>query len=179
MEPDSVPADPDSLQGGPGLLDPLVDRILGDSVSQQQGWLRVYGKQNSPRGRGGRYRDTVRSRRVRTRSSWTSWRFDPETGSLKIDPVGPEPSQDPVSEAQLLRTRPEGCSARTEPRWRSRTCWVFPVKLKEFSGQNQCSGSVGAVWVRLRTGSGVDLQARSSRTFLLGPEALVTQNLLG
>uniref|UniRef100_A0A3P9Q358 RAS protein activator like 2 n=1 Tax=Poecilia reticulata TaxID=8081 RepID=A0A3P9Q358_POERE len=51
MEPDSVPADLDSLQGGLGLLDPLVDRILGDSVSQQQGWLRVYGKQNSPGGR--------------------------------------------------------------------------------------------------------------------------------
>ncbi|XP_027875490.1 ras GTPase-activating protein nGAP isoform X8 [Xiphophorus couchianus] len=48
MEPDSVPADPDSLQGGPGLLDPLVDRILGDSVSQQQGWLRVYDVKGPP-----------------------------------------------------------------------------------------------------------------------------------
>ncbi|KAK5608356.1 hypothetical protein CRENBAI_026877 [Crenichthys baileyi] len=98
MEPDSVPGELDSLQGGLSLLDPLVDRILGDSVSQQQGWLRVYGKENSPRGRrggntssggqrgGGWYRDKPRvtgpdlSSKVRNRSSRTSWRFDPETG---------------------------------------------------------------------------------------------------
>ncbi|TNN29023.1 hypothetical protein EYF80_060828 [Liparis tanakae] len=38
MEPD--PGDVDSPPGGPSLL----DRILADSVCQQQGWLRVYGK---------------------------------------------------------------------------------------------------------------------------------------
>ncbi|KAM4728861.1 ras GTPase-activating protein nGAP isoform 1-T1 [Anableps anableps] len=48
MDPDSAPADLDSLQGGLGLLDPLVDRILGDSVSQQQGWLRVYDVKGPP-----------------------------------------------------------------------------------------------------------------------------------
>lgn len=48
MEPDSVPAELDSLQGGLSLLDPLVDRILGDSVSQQQGWLRVYDVKGPP-----------------------------------------------------------------------------------------------------------------------------------
>lgn len=42
METDSLAGDVDSLHGG--LLDPLVDRILVDTVSQQQGWLRVYGK---------------------------------------------------------------------------------------------------------------------------------------
>lgn len=44
METDSVAGDVDSLHGGLSLLDPLVDRILVDTVSQQQGWLRVYGK---------------------------------------------------------------------------------------------------------------------------------------
>lgn len=39
--------DVDSLPGGLCLLDPLVDRILVDTVSQQQGWLRVYGKYSS------------------------------------------------------------------------------------------------------------------------------------
>lgn len=47
METDSLPGDVDSLRGGLSLLDPLVDRILGDAVSQQQGWLRVYGKKNT------------------------------------------------------------------------------------------------------------------------------------
>lgn len=51
METDSLPGDVDSLRGGLSLLDPLVDRILGDAVSQQQGWLRVYGKKNTPGGR--------------------------------------------------------------------------------------------------------------------------------
>lgn len=40
MEPDLGPAG----DGGLSLLDPLVDRILVDTVSQQQGWLRVYGR---------------------------------------------------------------------------------------------------------------------------------------
>lgn len=44
METDSVAGDVDSLHGGLSLLEPLVDRILVDTVSQQQGWLRVYGK---------------------------------------------------------------------------------------------------------------------------------------
>lgn len=47
METDSVSGDVESLQGGLSLLDPLVDRILVDTVSQQQGWLRVYGKKNT------------------------------------------------------------------------------------------------------------------------------------
>lgn len=53
METDSLPGDVDSLRGGLSLLDPLVDRILGDAVSQQQGWLRVYGKKNTLGGGGG------------------------------------------------------------------------------------------------------------------------------
>lgn len=40
--------DVESLLGGLNPLDPLVDRILGDSVSQQQGLLRVYGKTKHP-----------------------------------------------------------------------------------------------------------------------------------
>lgn len=50
METDSVAGDVDSLQSGLSLLDPLVDRILVDTVSQQQGWLRVYGKNSSHTG---------------------------------------------------------------------------------------------------------------------------------
>lgn len=45
--------DVESLHGGLSLLDPLVDRILVDTVSQQQGWLRVYGKKNAHTHRGG------------------------------------------------------------------------------------------------------------------------------
>ncbi|XP_035771828.1 ras GTPase-activating protein nGAP [Neolamprologus brichardi] len=48
METDSLPGDVDSLRGGLSLLDPLVDRILGDAVSQQQGWLRVYDVKGPP-----------------------------------------------------------------------------------------------------------------------------------
>lgn len=39
--------DVDSLHGGMSVLDPLVDQILVDTVSQQQGWLRVHGKNSS------------------------------------------------------------------------------------------------------------------------------------
>ncbi|XP_013882891.1 ras GTPase-activating protein nGAP [Austrofundulus limnaeus] len=49
MEPDLGPAgDVDSLHGGLSLLDPLLDRILVDTVSQQQGWLRVYDVRGPP-----------------------------------------------------------------------------------------------------------------------------------
>lgn len=48
MDPDS--GDVDSLHGGLSLLEPLVDRILVDTVSQQQGWLRVYGKKGDRKG---------------------------------------------------------------------------------------------------------------------------------
>lgn len=47
METDSVAGDVGSLHDGLSLLDPLVDQILVDTVSQQQGWLRVYGKYSS------------------------------------------------------------------------------------------------------------------------------------
>lgn len=40
MDSDSVPGDRDSVS----LPDRVLDRVLGDSVSQQQGWIRVYGK---------------------------------------------------------------------------------------------------------------------------------------
>lgn len=53
METDSVAGDVDSVHGGLSLLDPLVDRILVDTVSQQQGWLRVYGKKSGHTRRGG------------------------------------------------------------------------------------------------------------------------------
>ncbi|CAB1416628.1 unnamed protein product [Pleuronectes platessa] len=47
METDSVLGDVEPVLGGLSLLDPLVDRILADMVSQQQGWLRVYGKRSA------------------------------------------------------------------------------------------------------------------------------------
>lgn len=50
MDTDSVSGDVDSLHGGLSLLDPLLDRILVDTVSQLQGWLRVYGKDNTGTG---------------------------------------------------------------------------------------------------------------------------------
>ncbi|XP_054623808.1 ras GTPase-activating protein nGAP isoform X2 [Dunckerocampus dactyliophorus] len=43
MDSDSLTGDVDSL-----LVDPLVDRILADTVSQQQGWLRVYDVKGPP-----------------------------------------------------------------------------------------------------------------------------------
>ncbi|KAK2822899.1 hypothetical protein Q5P01_022964 [Channa striata] len=46
METDSLVGDVESL------LDPLVDRILVDTVSQQQGWLRVYERSGVTRERG-------------------------------------------------------------------------------------------------------------------------------
>ncbi|XP_040001548.1 ras GTPase-activating protein nGAP isoform X3 [Xiphias gladius] len=48
METDSVAGDVESLHGGLSLLDPLVDRILVDTMSQQQGWLRVYDVKGPP-----------------------------------------------------------------------------------------------------------------------------------
>lgn len=47
MQTDLVTGDADSLHGGLLSLDPLVDRILRDSLCQQQGWVRVYGKMDS------------------------------------------------------------------------------------------------------------------------------------
>nr|XP_057924688.1 ras GTPase-activating protein nGAP isoform X3 [Doryrhamphus excisus] len=46
MDSDSLTGDVDSLHGG--LVDPLLDRILADTVSQQQGWLRVYDVKGPP-----------------------------------------------------------------------------------------------------------------------------------
>uniref|UniRef100_UPI003AAF3305 ras GTPase-activating protein nGAP isoform X3 n=1 Tax=Centroberyx gerrardi TaxID=166262 RepID=UPI003AAF3305 len=53
METDSVAGDVESLHGGLSCLDPLLDRILVDTLSQQQGWLRVYevSSERSPRRR--------------------------------------------------------------------------------------------------------------------------------
>uniref|UniRef100_A0A3Q1B6T3 RAS protein activator like 2 n=1 Tax=Amphiprion ocellaris TaxID=80972 RepID=A0A3Q1B6T3_AMPOC len=48
METDSLAGDVESLHVGLSLLDPLVDRILVDTVSQQQGWLRVYDVKGPP-----------------------------------------------------------------------------------------------------------------------------------
>uniref|UniRef100_A0A6Q2ZBD7 RAS protein activator like 2 n=1 Tax=Esox lucius TaxID=8010 RepID=A0A6Q2ZBD7_ESOLU len=48
METDSVTGDVDSLHGGLLSLDPLVDRILMDSLCQQQGWVRVYDVKGPP-----------------------------------------------------------------------------------------------------------------------------------
>lgn len=47
MDSDSAAGDVESLRGGLSLMEPLLDRILVDTVSQQQGWLRVYGKRNT------------------------------------------------------------------------------------------------------------------------------------
>lgn len=44
MDSDSVSGDVDSVHGGRNLLGPLVEQLLVDGVTQQQGWLRVYGK---------------------------------------------------------------------------------------------------------------------------------------
>ncbi|KAM9789485.1 ras GTPase-activating protein nGAP [Neosynchiropus ocellatus] len=46
MESDTATGDVDSVPGG--LLDPLVDRILAETVTQQQGWLRLYDVKGSP-----------------------------------------------------------------------------------------------------------------------------------
>lgn len=56
--------DVESLHGGLSLLDPLVDRILVDTMSQQQGWLRVYGKKNRESG------DSVSTDPAEQRVSW-------------------------------------------------------------------------------------------------------------
>lgn len=45
METDSTAGDIDP-QGGMMSLDPVVDGILMDSFIQQQGWVRVHGKQH-------------------------------------------------------------------------------------------------------------------------------------
>ncbi|CAL8368203.1 unnamed protein product [Boreogadus saida] len=45
METHSAAGDVDSVHGGLSSVDPLVERILEDTVCQQQGWLRVYGKE--------------------------------------------------------------------------------------------------------------------------------------
>lgn len=44
MDSDSVAGDVDSVHGGPSRLAPPVEQLLVDAVTQQQGWLRVYGK---------------------------------------------------------------------------------------------------------------------------------------
>lgn len=50
MDSESVSGDVDSLPGGLNLLGPLVEQLLVDAVTHQQGWLRVYGKgKNKPR----------------------------------------------------------------------------------------------------------------------------------
>lgn len=43
MDSDSVSGDVDSVPGGLDLPGPLVEQLV-DAVTQQQGWLRVYGK---------------------------------------------------------------------------------------------------------------------------------------
>ncbi|XP_037313790.2 ras GTPase-activating protein nGAP isoform X3 [Pungitius pungitius] len=48
METDSVASDVDSRGGGLSLLEPRLDRILVDTLSQQQGWLRVYDVKGPP-----------------------------------------------------------------------------------------------------------------------------------
>ncbi|KAM8849895.1 ras GTPase-activating protein nGAP isoform 4-T4 [Spinachia spinachia] len=48
METDSVAGDVDSPGGGRSLPEPRLDRILVDTVSQQQGWLRVYDVKGPP-----------------------------------------------------------------------------------------------------------------------------------
>ncbi|XP_021445196.1 ras GTPase-activating protein nGAP isoform X7 [Oncorhynchus mykiss] len=48
MQTDLVTGDVDSLHGGLLSLDPLVDRILRDSLCQQQGWVRVYDVKGPP-----------------------------------------------------------------------------------------------------------------------------------
>lgn len=44
MDSESLSGDVDSLHGGLNLLGPLVEQLLVDAVTHQQGWLRVYGK---------------------------------------------------------------------------------------------------------------------------------------
>lgn len=50
MDSDSVAGDVDSLHGGLSLLAPLLEQLLVDAVTQQQGWLQVYGKAGLARG---------------------------------------------------------------------------------------------------------------------------------
>lgn len=44
MDVDSLAGDVDSVAGGLSLLEPLLERVLADSVPQLHGWLRVFGK---------------------------------------------------------------------------------------------------------------------------------------
>uniref|UniRef100_A0A674NXE3 RAS protein activator like 2 n=1 Tax=Takifugu rubripes TaxID=31033 RepID=A0A674NXE3_TAKRU len=48
MDSDSVSGDVDSVHGGRNLLGPLVEQLLVDAVTQQQGWLRVYDVHGPP-----------------------------------------------------------------------------------------------------------------------------------
>lgn len=47
MDVDSLAGDVDSMAGGLSFLEPLLERVLADSVPQQHGWLRVFGKYNT------------------------------------------------------------------------------------------------------------------------------------
>lgn len=44
MDVDSLAGDVDSVAGGLSFLEPLLERVLADSVPQLHGWLRVFGK---------------------------------------------------------------------------------------------------------------------------------------
>lgn len=46
MDPDSAAGDADSLQGGLSVPAAPLEQLLVDAVTQQQGWLRVYGRPN-------------------------------------------------------------------------------------------------------------------------------------
>lgn len=48
MDVDSLAGDVDSVAGGLSFLEPLLERVLADSVPQQHGWLRVFGKYSTP-----------------------------------------------------------------------------------------------------------------------------------
>lgn len=48
MDVDSLAGDVDSVAGGLSFLEPLLERVLADSVPQLHGWLRVFGKYSTP-----------------------------------------------------------------------------------------------------------------------------------
>lgn len=56
---DSLAGDVDSVAGGLSFLEPLLERVLADSVPQLHGWLRVFGKYSTLDRNGWRSKRTV------------------------------------------------------------------------------------------------------------------------
>lgn len=81
MDTDSLGGDVESVHSGPSLRGPLVEQLLVDAVTQQQGWLRVYGKGteragglHGPGARGQERGEVMAAAQLRlASSSWTEF----------------------------------------------------------------------------------------------------------